>query len=197
MKPVEIAEGIFNSIDVINYLKGHSEICIKDFLDDMLAESIVLPMMAGNTPANIIKTNRLRKVVDLVCEELMPDYELKRTFHIPKNGALPKLVVSQRCKKTTQKRGRPVKPLQTKVIGNDNGELIQKLHIIAEGKKGKDFCLFLVACIVAGKMVKPTYNQADSEFGDIGSRQNFNRYIDKRKYSDDEIECAKKALGLS
>ena len=86
-------------------------------------------------------------------------------------------------------KGRPVETLQDKVVGGDTG-FIKKLHTLIDGKKGKDFCLYIVASIKLGKLTKPTYTQVKNEFGDIGNKSGFNRYLDERKFTQTELEGA-------
>ena len=89
----------------------------------------------------------------------------------------------------TRGKGRPKETLQDKVIGGDTG-FIKKLHTLIDGKKGKDFCLYIVASIKLGKLTKPTYTQVKNEFGDIGNKSGFNRYLDERKFTQTELEGA-------
>ena len=56
------------------------------------------------------------------------------------------------------------------------------------GRKGKDAALMILVCIKLGWMHKPTYTQVKDEFGDIGSKTGYNRYLDSNKFTDDEIE---------
>ena len=91
--------------------------------------------------------------------------------------------------KSARGKGRPKEPLQDKVVGGDI-KLIEKLHSLIDGKRGKDVALYIVACIKLGKLTRPTYTQIVDEFGDIGSRAGYNKYLDEKKFTTTELEGA-------
>ena len=74
----QIADGRLTRGEVIERLKGWSKDSVKDFLDDMVADAIVILMDGGNTPANQIKSNRLSDMVDSIATELLPGYDKLR-----------------------------------------------------------------------------------------------------------------------
>ena len=92
-------------------------------------------------------------------------------------------------------RGRPKGTLQDKMIDDADGKKLLKIHKIWGDSRGKDAVLIIVVCIKIGWMKKPTYTQVRDEFGEIGSKTIFNRYLDSRKYTDDEIEGIMNRLG--
>ncbi len=92
-------------------------------------------------------------------------------------------------KSMLQRKGRPKESLQNKVVGDDTG-LIKKLHSLIDGKKGKDVYVFIVACIKLGKLTKPTYTQVINEFGYIGNKSGFYRYMNERLFTKIELEGA-------
>ena len=79
--------------------------------------------------------------------------------------------------KEKPKRGRPKEPFASKMIDDADWEKLKKMHTILKGKKGKDFALIIWACIKRGWCNKPTYTQVKEEFGDIGSKTGYNRYL--------------------
>lgn len=99
----------------------------------------------------------------------------------------------QEQKKTTRGRGRPKETLRDKVAGNDP-EFIDKLHTLIDGKKGKDFALYIRACVDLGKITKPTYKQVAEEFGDIGHKSGYNKYMNGQLYSYEEIKGAENQI---
>ena len=94
----------------------------------------------------------------------------------------------QENSKPTRGRGRPKETLKDKMIDDAKGKKLQKIHKKMNGKKGKDAALIILACIKKGWMTKPTYAQVAREFGDIGSKTGFNRYMDKNLFTDGEVE---------
>lgn len=74
----QIADGRLTRGEVIERLKDWSKDSVKDFLDDMVADAIVILMDGGNTPANQVKSNRLSDMVDSIATELLPGYDKLR-----------------------------------------------------------------------------------------------------------------------
>lgn len=96
--------------------------------------------------------------------------------------------------KPTRGRGRPKETLKDKMIDDANGEKLQKTHTKMSGKKGKDAALIILACIKKGWMAKPTYTQVRDEFGDIGSKTGYNKYLKESMFSKEELEGAMASL---
>ncbi|MBP5421909.1 MAG: hypothetical protein J6Y78_05640 [Paludibacteraceae bacterium] len=92
------------------------------------------------------------------------------------------------------KRGRQKKSLKDKMIDDANGEKLQKMHTILKGKKGKDVSLIIVTCIKKGWMTKPTFTEVKDEFGDIGSKSGYNKYLNDRMFTQEELEGAINSL---
>lgn len=91
-------------------------------------------------------------------------------------------------------KGRPKETLKDKMIDDANGEKLQKMHSKMNGKKGKDATLIVLACIKNGWLTRPTYTQVKNEFGDIGSKTGYNRYLNENMFTDKEIEGAINSL---
>ena len=97
--------------------------------------------------------------------------------------------------KLQKKRGRPTEPFTSKMIDDANGDKLKKMHKVLAGKKGKDFALLIWACIKKGLCNKPTYTQAKEEFGDIGEKTGYNRYLNNNNmFTQEEKEGALKSL---
>lgn len=80
------------------------------------------------------------------------------------------------------KRGRKSKePLSFLLCKeNDKNILLSKLHDLIDGKDSNvDICLILRAAIEGGKITKPTYKQAKSEFPKIGNESSYNAQMNK------------------
>lgn len=87
-------------------------------------------------------------------------------------------------------KGRPKETLKDKMINDADGSKLQKVHTVMDGKKGKDAALIVLACIKKGWMSKPTFTQVTEEFGDIGTQQNFTKYLNENRFTINEIEGA-------
>lgn len=88
-----------------------------------------------------------------------------------------------------KKKGRPGKTFKDLMLNDKDGEHLKKIHALMKGKNGKDAALIMLACIGKGWITKPTYTQVKEEFGDIGSRQGFSKYLASKSYfTNDELE---------
>lgn len=91
-------------------------------------------------------------------------------------------------------KGRPKESLKDKMTDDSQGYKLKRLHLIMNGKKGRDAALVILACIKKGWMQKPTYKQVEEEFKNIGSQQGFTKYLNTKMFSEDEIEGIMRAL---
>lgn len=90
------------------------------------------------------------------------------------------------------KRGRQSKTFKDCLQQNDK---LNTLHTIMDGKKGKEAALVMKVAVQIGWITKPTFKAVEDEFGDIGNRSNYNKYINENnRFTDDEIEGMKQAL---
>lgn len=92
-------------------------------------------------------------------------------------------------------RGRQTKPFSSYLVG-DNSSHLETLHSVMNGKTGKEAALIMKVAIKVGWISKPTFTAVKSEFGDIGNRSNFNKYIGSNCFTDDEIKGAEAQLGV-
>lgn len=96
-------------------------------------------------------------------------------------------------RKKTRGKGRQMTPLT--MIDDADGHKLEKMHQLLKGKIGKDVALYVLAAIKKGWMTRPTYTQVVNEFGDIGSKQGFNKYLGREKaYTNIEMEGAINSL---
>lgn len=100
----------------------------------------------------------------------------------------------QRNPKPTRGRGRPKETFKDKMIDDADGYKLQKVHTKINGKKGKDATLIILACIKKGWLTKPTYTQVKNEFGDIGSKTGYNRYLNDNMFTKEELDGAINSL---
>lgn len=69
----------------------------------------------------------------------------------------------------------------------DPDRILATLHSLIDGKIGKDVAMVIQAAIMTGKITKPQYSQVASEFGDIGHRSGYDKYMAIR-FADIEIK---------
>lgn len=102
----------------------------------------------------------------------------------------------ERPKVTAKGKGRPKAAIKEMMIDDDGGGKLRALHRAMSGKKGKAAATFIRAAVKLGWMVKPTFKAVENEFGGIGNRSGFNKYMadDSRQITDEEIAGAKQAL---
>lgn len=72
---------------------------------------------------------------------------------------------------------------------------IPRLHRLIDGKKGKAVALAIYCAAKLGLITQTDYNAVTEEFGDIGSRQNYYRYLSNpQRFSAIEVETTKSFL---
>lgn len=96
--------------------------------------------------------------------------------------------------KPNRGRGRERKTLKDIMMDDADGKKLQRLHEIWGNSRGKDAALIILVCMKIGWMRKPTYTQVTDEFGDIGNKSGFNRYLAVKTFTNEEIESVKAAL---
>ena len=177
----QIAEGKASPVDVVAEMRNFSKDSIRKVLDDMVADAIFILMDGGNTPANQVKSNRLSDMVDFIATELLPSYDKLR---------------------------KPIQPASMdKKIGEGfmdcflvqdyrKEDLLKKLHLLIDGKKGKAVALVIHLCVDLGLMYKPTFSVLLEEFPGIGNQSGYNAYYRgyPARYTEQEINGIKANL---
>ena len=72
------------------------------------------------------------------------------------------------------------------LLVDDKDELLKLLHNLIDGKKGKFVAKVIKVCCDNGLMEKPTFTQVMDEFGDIGNKSGYNKYVAYRFDSDEK-----------
>ena len=94
---------------------------------------------------------------------------------------------------TPKKKGRPSKTFDAVLVGNKEATK-KKLHGLIDGKSGRDAVIYIKTAITLGIILRPTHTQFIGEFGNIASKQIYNKYLSENLYYDGELEGAKQAL---
>lgn len=100
----------------------------------------------------------------------------------------------QRKPIATRDKEKPKETIKEKIIDDADGSKLQKIHTKMVGKKGKDAALIILACIKKGWMLRPTYTQVNNEFGDIGSKSGYNKYLNGQRFTKEELDGAIRCL---
>lgn len=100
----------------------------------------------------------------------------------------------QRKPIATRDKEKPKETIKEKIIDDADGSKLQKIHTKMVGKKGKDAALIILACIKKGWMLRPTYTQVNNEFGDIGSKSGYNKYLNEQRFTKEELDGAIRCL---
>lgn len=76
---------------------------------------------------------------------------------------------------------------------NKKDELLNKLHLLIDGKKGKPVALVIRSCVELGLMTKPTFGVLEAEFPGIGNKNGYNDYYRNysTKYTEEDIKGIK------
>lgn len=181
----QIADGRLTRGEVIERLKGWSKDSVKDFLDGMVADAIMILMDGGNTPANQVKSNRLSDMVDSIATELLPGYDKLRK-------------PTQTASGNNQRNTATGNEFRSCLLIQDDkkNELLKKLHLLIDGKKGKPVALVIRLCVELGLMSKPKFGVLKAEFPGIGYKSGYNTYYREfeTRYTKVEIEGMKANL---
>lgn len=139
---------------------------------------------------------RAKDLISRVAPEPEPPQPQQRQAYNgqPEKSPEPQPEPQQKQPKPTRGRGRPKETFKDKMIDDANGEKLQKIHTKLDGKKGKDASLIVLACIKKGWMTRPTYTQVKNEFGDIGSKTGYNKYLNENMFAKEELEGAVNSL---
>lgn len=105
-------------------------------------------------------------------------------------------------KSTPKTKGRPKQSLKDSLLCAEDkkDDVIQLLHSMIDGKKGKEVGLVVMAVKRAGIATKITYTQMRDEFGEIGNQSGYNRYTKEPRhqgeiyFQEDEITPIKERI---
>lgn len=79
---------------------------------------------------------------------------------------------------------------------NDDGQRLMRLHKMMKGRKGKRAAAVIIAAMQLGWMEQPTFSEVEAEFGQIGAKAGFNKYMAGGAYliREEDIEALKNGL---
>ena len=183
-------------IMVKKILCHHCESRYCDTIYDMLDAAIEEKLSIPDAQEHQQFLDRLLECSDMLsewvnqyedCDEWLSE-EIEEAASLPMEEELPKM------ERNARKKGRPKSTLKDKMIDDADGCKLERLRKLMKRKKGKDAALIIFAAVKEGWMPRPSFTQVENEFGDIGSKANFNNYMDAAKYREEEVEGAIKSL---
>lgn len=154
---------------------------LKPFCDYLLSTEI------GNT----VQNHLLKKPIDcnFIVDGENGTRRILKDFQSNIKTTDEKKLPSKQNKST--KRGRQSKPFKEYLQNEDK---LHTLHSVMNGKTGKEAALAMKVATQIGWITKPTFKAVTDEFGDIGNRSNYNKYINGDRFTKDEIEGMRNAL---
>ena len=175
----DFVNGLFSStLGILKYLdevKARAVADREEILKDIQAE-IITELLFGNTnPTYLQRLQELEKRV----KETIPEQ------------AAPEPPQDKR------KPGRQAKSFSSLLQGTDEQKdnTLKRLHALIDGRRGKEVVLYIKAAIQSGLIsLKPTHKTVEKEFGDIGSEQNYDAFMRKNAFTDDELTGAINSL---
>lgn len=92
--------------------------------------------------------------------------------------------------------GRKAKPFADCMLGPDKQQHLTHLHKLFDGRKvGKDAVLIIKASMELGWITKPTFSQVQTEFGNVGNKSGYNKYMSlPNAFTQQDLEGMKAAL---
>ncbi len=167
-----IDKAISSLDEVLEYIRRTGKTEIADEYRDSFLD-VALIMAKKRHPYNRDIDKLIRRVNDIIC--LCGNDAKKETG----------LQVPASTMATTFKN---------KIIAENKQEVLNKLHSLIDGKRGKNVALVIIASIELGLIQKPTYREVQREFGEIGAESGYHSYLNKDKFSSNEYEGMKKRL---
>lgn len=172
----EITEDTFTDTEIIKCCEEWDRVLLVELVNELWME-----YYSFDDVGEWQKANRMMRAYNLICERFNVDM-------------LEQPEPQQGNTKPTRRRGRPKETFKDKMIDDADGSKLAKLHKVIDGKKGRFVALVIKAGVKMGSLDKPTYTQVKQEFGDIGNKSGYNRYMNQYIFTDEEIEAAENAI---
>lgn len=97
--------------------------------------------------------------------------------------------------RTNRKKGRPNDVFSKYILDRANEDwLLPVLHQLIDGKRGKNAVLPIAASVTMGLITTPTYKAFAVEFGELTSRQNYNKYREASCHNPVDVDSIKQAI---
>lgn len=157
--------------EILNTYFYHKEVETANFKPQQLGDDWV--MIAENYDA-------WRNTIIWKLSLCLPDgaakiYEGKRYVMFPKTDEAKGKIKTKAKPRTRVKQKRSFRDC---LYMDDKESLLEILHKLIDGNKGKFVANVISFCVSKGILIKkPTYTQVVEEFGDIGDKSGYNKYM--------------------
>lgn len=147
---------------------------------------------------SVEKRNKLiREIEEKISEYRLLERRKRKNIRIenmqPYNESYTSKNHAVNVRKTNKGKSKPF----IDCVIRDDKRIMEVLHAAMKNKRGKGAALIIRAAINNGWIERPSSKAVADEFGDIGHRSGFNKYMDdKYKFSEVELNGAKAQLVL-
>ncbi len=189
-------------------VSNFTERCISlfnDFMERLRRENLAVEDVIGEIDSwNTMLHERLFEVASKVSGNSEPSCESKSDVaeHICSEVGE---AVDRYIKRTTEKsrgyasqvpkeKSSPRKSFEEYIIHPEKSKVIEVLARLFQGKRNKEAVVIIIAAMNAGYIIKPTHASVQQQFGDIGTKSNFNRIIGVPENYADIVEPIKAVL---
>lgn len=180
-RKIRTAKKIWQELEILQ------DFCIEKMFNiktvDISTSSYYIDDVTGKVKEKSIDTEEKGKLTEVLFQKRYKDKWEDAVWKVKKNNGIK-----------GKSQARPItghtKSFRDFLIGNDEEKerILKNLHDAIDGKKGKNVTLILFVAYVKGKIIRPTYSAVVKEFGEIGSKTNFNRYFKSEKFTREEID---------
>ena len=160
----------------------------------LLTFGIDLLQLQEQSGIYLISHRLITDVVDYIGSWELAQHYINAVTPRHRDTSTASTTTDEQQNKPKRGKGRPKETFKDKMKNDPKGEKLQKIHTLADCRKGKDFALIILACILEGWIDRPTYTQVKNEFGDIGDKSGYNKYLQENRHTKEEIEGAKNSL---
>lgn len=163
------------------------EALIKKFYYNKENRKVRLVPVNGEFAPLEVSNNSRRLVIQGVVKFIVRKMERQQLRQVTVKGA-------KQPKKSEKKTSAPTPPApsQSSILNPQSSIL---LHQLIDGKKGKAVALAIYCAAQLGLITQTDYNAVSEEFGDIGSRQNYYKYLSNpQRFTPIEVEMTKSFL---
>lgn len=157
--------------EILNTYFYHKEVENSNFKPQQLGDDWVMIAKNYDTWRNTI----IYKLSLCLPDGAAMIYEGKRYVMFPKTDEAKD---KSKTKAKQRTRGKQKRSFRDCLFMDDKENLLKILHKLIDGNKGKFVANVISFCVSKGILIKkPTYTQVVEEFGDIGDKSGYNKYM--------------------
>lgn len=196
---LESSTPLINPLDLFNEMDKKTKVLLDYILDNddmaMAMEILNIDMSPWDKIKDYVDLHPMGKGWALLrkIESVENNVETLRQLSINIKSTKPQ----QEQSNTTKRKGKSKREFKDLLIDDEDGKKLERIHKVLNESKGKDIPLIMLACMKKKWLSRlPTFTQVRDEFGNIGSKSNFNNYLKETKFKKIEIEAAIDRLDL-